>query len=227
MAPLVRRVDTTDRVIFITIDDGQVRDPAVLEYMLHAGAAVHLVPHRAERRGRPGVLEGHPGRVGDDRDAHDQPPRPAQGERGHPAQGDLPAGGHLRGAVRSTADPVPAAVRQLQRLGPAHRRGVRVRRRGAVDRVDQQRDAHHAAGLAAARRHRAGPLPRHAARRPGRDHGACAAPRASRSAGSRTTSPPAADRAAGQAGDGSCSPSASTQESVWLIAVSGSHTSAM
>lgn len=37
MAPLVRRVDTTDRVIFITIDDGQVRDPAVLEYMLTLG----------------------------------------------------------------------------------------------------------------------------------------------------------------------------------------------
>lgn len=31
LAPLVRRVDTTDRVIFITIDDGQVRDPAYLE----------------------------------------------------------------------------------------------------------------------------------------------------------------------------------------------------
>lgn len=37
LAPLVRRVDTTDRVIFITIDDGQVRDPAVLDYMLTLG----------------------------------------------------------------------------------------------------------------------------------------------------------------------------------------------
>jgi peptidoglycan/xylan/chitin deacetylase (PgdA/CDA1 family) len=37
MAPLVRRVDTTDRVIFITIDDGQIRDPAVLDYMLTLG----------------------------------------------------------------------------------------------------------------------------------------------------------------------------------------------
>lgn len=33
-APLVRRVDTTDRVVFITIDDGQVRDPAVLDHLL-------------------------------------------------------------------------------------------------------------------------------------------------------------------------------------------------
>lgn len=31
LAPLVRRVDTTDRVIFITIDDGQVRNPAYLD----------------------------------------------------------------------------------------------------------------------------------------------------------------------------------------------------
>ncbi len=37
MAPQVRRVDTTDRVIFITIDDGQVRDPAVLDKMLATG----------------------------------------------------------------------------------------------------------------------------------------------------------------------------------------------
>ena len=34
LAPLVRRVDTTDRVVFITIDDGQVRDPAVLELLM-------------------------------------------------------------------------------------------------------------------------------------------------------------------------------------------------
>jgi peptidoglycan/xylan/chitin deacetylase (PgdA/CDA1 family) len=33
LAPHVRRVDTTDRVVFITIDDGQVRDPAVLRYL--------------------------------------------------------------------------------------------------------------------------------------------------------------------------------------------------
>jgi peptidoglycan/xylan/chitin deacetylase (PgdA/CDA1 family) len=37
LAPQVRRVDTTDRVIFITIDDGQVRDPAVLDYMMSLG----------------------------------------------------------------------------------------------------------------------------------------------------------------------------------------------
>ena len=37
MAPLVRRVDTTDRVIFITIDDGQIRDPAVLDQMTQMG----------------------------------------------------------------------------------------------------------------------------------------------------------------------------------------------
>lgn len=37
MAPLVRRVDTTDRVIFITIDDGQVRDPAALDHLLELG----------------------------------------------------------------------------------------------------------------------------------------------------------------------------------------------
>jgi peptidoglycan/xylan/chitin deacetylase (PgdA/CDA1 family) len=37
LAPQVRRVDTTDRVIFITIDDGLVRDPAVLQRMLDMG----------------------------------------------------------------------------------------------------------------------------------------------------------------------------------------------
>jgi peptidoglycan/xylan/chitin deacetylase (PgdA/CDA1 family) len=37
LAPQIRRVDTTDRVIFITIDDGQVRDPAVLDYMVGLG----------------------------------------------------------------------------------------------------------------------------------------------------------------------------------------------
>ncbi len=31
LAPVVSRVATTDRVVFITIDDGQVRDPAVLD----------------------------------------------------------------------------------------------------------------------------------------------------------------------------------------------------
>jgi len=31
LAPLIHRVDTTDRVIFITIDDGMVRDPAYLD----------------------------------------------------------------------------------------------------------------------------------------------------------------------------------------------------
>jgi peptidoglycan/xylan/chitin deacetylase (PgdA/CDA1 family) len=37
LAPQIRRVDTTDRVIFITIDDGQLRDPAVLDYMVGLG----------------------------------------------------------------------------------------------------------------------------------------------------------------------------------------------
>ena len=37
LAPQVRRIDTTDRVIFITIDDGQVRDPAVLDHLLQLG----------------------------------------------------------------------------------------------------------------------------------------------------------------------------------------------
>jgi len=37
MAPSVRRVDTTDRVIFITIDDGQIRDPSYLEHFERLG----------------------------------------------------------------------------------------------------------------------------------------------------------------------------------------------
>lgn len=37
MAPLVRRVETTDRVIFITIDDGQIRDPTYLEHFERMG----------------------------------------------------------------------------------------------------------------------------------------------------------------------------------------------
>lgn len=37
LAPQVRRVDTTDRVIFLTIDDGQVRDPSYLEHFAQLG----------------------------------------------------------------------------------------------------------------------------------------------------------------------------------------------
>jgi peptidoglycan/xylan/chitin deacetylase (PgdA/CDA1 family) len=37
LAPQVRRVDTTDRVIFITIDDGQVRDPSYLDHFAELG----------------------------------------------------------------------------------------------------------------------------------------------------------------------------------------------
>ena len=36
-APLVHRVDTTDPVIFITIDDGHVRDPAYLDHFEQLG----------------------------------------------------------------------------------------------------------------------------------------------------------------------------------------------
>jgi peptidoglycan/xylan/chitin deacetylase (PgdA/CDA1 family) len=37
LAPFVRRVDTTDRVIFITIDDGQVREPTYLDHFEELG----------------------------------------------------------------------------------------------------------------------------------------------------------------------------------------------
>ncbi len=37
LAPFVHRVDTTDRVIFITIDDGQFRDPTYLDHFAQLG----------------------------------------------------------------------------------------------------------------------------------------------------------------------------------------------
>lgn len=37
LAPKVHRVPTTDRVIFITIDDGQIRDPSYLEHFARLG----------------------------------------------------------------------------------------------------------------------------------------------------------------------------------------------
>ncbi len=37
LAPFVHRVPTTDRVIFITIDDGQVRDPSYLDHFQQLG----------------------------------------------------------------------------------------------------------------------------------------------------------------------------------------------
>jgi len=37
LAPQVSRVDTTDRVIFITIDDGQIRDPSYLDHFAQMG----------------------------------------------------------------------------------------------------------------------------------------------------------------------------------------------
>lgn len=37
MAPLVRRVDTTDRVVFITIDDGNIRNPSYPDHLARLG----------------------------------------------------------------------------------------------------------------------------------------------------------------------------------------------
>lgn len=34
LAPLIRRVDTTDNVVFLTIDDGIVRDPAAMDFIV-------------------------------------------------------------------------------------------------------------------------------------------------------------------------------------------------
>lgn len=34
MAPVIRRVDTTDNVVFLTIDDGIVRDPAAMDFIV-------------------------------------------------------------------------------------------------------------------------------------------------------------------------------------------------
>ncbi|MGA0877555.1 MAG: polysaccharide deacetylase family protein [Ilumatobacteraceae bacterium] len=34
MAPVIRKVDTTDNVVFLTIDDGIVRDPAAMDFIV-------------------------------------------------------------------------------------------------------------------------------------------------------------------------------------------------
>jgi peptidoglycan/xylan/chitin deacetylase (PgdA/CDA1 family) len=44
LAPIVSKIDTTDPVVFLTIDDGLVQDPAVVEYLRATGIPVTLFP---------------------------------------------------------------------------------------------------------------------------------------------------------------------------------------
>ena len=54
--PDLDRVVTTDKVIFLGIDDGLVRDPAVLALLRKERVPAHAVPRAPARAGRSGVL---------------------------------------------------------------------------------------------------------------------------------------------------------------------------
>ncbi len=58
MAPLVRRVDTTDRVIFITIDDGQIRDPTYLDHFASLGVPFTSFLTRPNAEADPAFWQG-------------------------------------------------------------------------------------------------------------------------------------------------------------------------
>ncbi len=56
-APEVFGIDTTDPVIFVTIDDGTVADPAVLDYLTSTGMPVTMFLNEAPVRAHPEFFE--------------------------------------------------------------------------------------------------------------------------------------------------------------------------
>lgn len=53
MAPVIRKVDTTDKVVFLTIDDGIVRDPAAMDFIVENEWPVTLFLVSGEFRADP------------------------------------------------------------------------------------------------------------------------------------------------------------------------------
>ena len=190
-APLVSRVPTTDRVVFVTIDDGLVQDPAVVDTVRRMRIPVTHVPRPRLREAGPGLLPAarRPGRPR--RGPHGEPPGPQDAlartastrrsadrstrSRGCSRAGPLlfrPPGGSYNATTQSIA--ASCGYRYVVNWTAAANDG----------RIDWQ------AGVDAGRRHRPVPLPHRPRAEPAAARDRCASSRASPSPGSRTTCSP-------------------------------------
>ena len=126
--PALDHVPTTDKVIFLGIDDGLVRDPALLTLLRSDAHPAHALPRARARARRRDLLQGDADARRDGAGPHDRPPAAEDARLERPAPPDLRRDPGPHDDLRHAPDAVPAAVRRVERDDAQRRRGLRAAR---------------------------------------------------------------------------------------------------